>query len=65
MVKKKNCFIWIYMEIYDIYKDIPEEVDTSFDASICELNRPLSKGKNKQVVGLRDYQEKSRENMLD
>ena len=55
MVKKKNCFIWIYMEIYDIYKDIPEEVDTSFDASVCELNRPLPKGKNKQVVGLRNY----------
>ena len=46
---------FVYMKTYDIYKDIPEEVDTSFDTSICELNRPLPKGKSKQVVGLRNY----------
>ena len=56
---------FVYMKIYDIYKDIPEEVDTSFDTSIFELNRPLPKGKNKKVVGLRNYQEKLRENLLD
>ena len=56
---------FVYMKTYDIYKDILQEVDTSFDTSICELNRPLPKGKSKQVAGLRNYQEKSRENLLD
>ena len=31
----------------DIYKDIEEDVKTRFDTSNYELDRPLSKGKNK------------------
>ena len=30
----------------DIYKDIPEDVETRFDTSNFETDRPLSKGKN-------------------
>ena len=35
----------------DIYKDIAEDVETSFDTSSYKLDRPLPKGK-KKVVGL-------------
>ena len=34
---------------YDIYKNITEDVETRFDTSYYELNRPLSKGRNKKV----------------
>ena len=36
----------------DIYKDIAEDVETRFDTSNFELNRPLPKRKNKKVIGL-------------
>ena len=36
----------------DIYKDIAEDVETRFDTSNCELNRPLPKGKNKKVISI-------------
>ena len=36
----------------DIYKDIAEDVETRFDTSNDELDRPLAKGKNKKVIGL-------------
>ena len=36
----------------DIYTDIAEDVETSFDISNYELDRPLPKGKNKKVTGL-------------
>ena len=32
----------------DIYKDIAEDVETRFDTSNYELDRPLSKGKIKK-----------------
>ena len=35
-----------------IYKDIAEDVETRFETSNFELNRPLFKGKNKKVYGL-------------
>ena len=35
----------------DIYKDIAEDVETSFDTSSYKLDRPLPKGK-KKVIGL-------------
>ena len=35
-----------------IYKDIAEDVETRFDTSNYELDRPLPKGKNKKVIGL-------------
>ena len=36
----------------DIYKDIAEDLETRFDTSKFELDRPLPKGKNKKVIGL-------------
>ena len=56
MVKKQNCVIWIQIvSLYtykDIYKGIAEDVETRFDTSNYELDRPLPKGKNKKVIGL-------------
>ena len=36
----------------DIYKDMAEDVETRFDISNYELNRALSKWKNKKVIGV-------------
>ena len=36
----------------DIYKGVTEDDETRFDTSNFELDRPLSKGKNKKVIGL-------------
>ena len=36
---------FVYIKTNDIYKDIAEEVETRFDTSNYELERPLSKGK--------------------
>ena len=36
----------------DFYKDISNDVDKRFDTSNYEVNRPLSTGKNKTVIGL-------------
>ena len=41
-----------YIKTADIYKDIAEDVETRFDTSNYELDRPLPKGKNKKVIGL-------------
>ena len=32
----------------DIYKDIPEHVETRFDTSNYDLDKPISKGKKKK-----------------
>ena len=40
------------MSTDDIYKDIEEDVETRFDTSNYELDRPLPKGKNKKLIGL-------------
>ena len=42
----------VYIKTDDIYKDIAEDVETGFDTSNYELERPLLKGKNKKVVRL-------------
>ena len=42
----------VYIKTDDIYKDIAEEVETRFDISNYELDRPLPIGKNKKVIGL-------------
>ena len=55
MVKKQICFI-VYIKAEDIYKDIAEDVETKFDTSNYELNKPLLKGKNKKVIGLMKYE---------
>ena len=36
----------------NIYKDIAEDIEISFDTSSYELDRPLPKGKNKKVIEL-------------
>ena len=36
----------------DIYSDIAKDVETKFDTSNYELDRPLHKGKSKKVIGL-------------
>ena len=41
-----------HMKTKDLYKNIVENVETRFDTSNFELNRPLPKGKNKKVIGL-------------
>ena len=55
MVKMQNLVIWIQttsLFTYPIYKDIAEDVETRFDNSNLELDRPLPKGKDKKVTGL-------------
>ena len=43
----------VYIKTDDINEDIGEDVETRFDISNCELNRPLPKGKNKKKkIGL-------------
>ena len=42
----------VYIKADDIYKDIAKDVETRFDISNYELNRPLPKRKNKKVIGL-------------
>ena len=39
-------------KIDDIYIDIVEDVETKFEASNYELNRPLPKGKSKKFIGV-------------
>ena len=45
-----RCFI-VYIKTGDIYKDIAEDVETRFDTSNYELDRPLSNGKSKTLIG--------------
>ena len=42
----------VYIKADDINKDIAEDVETRFDTSNYELERPLPKGKNEKVIGL-------------
>ena len=41
-----------YMDTEDIYEDITKDVETRFDTSNYELERPLPKRKSKKVIGL-------------
>ena len=36
----------VYLKTANIYKDIAEELETRFDTSNFEIDRPLPKGKN-------------------
>ena len=38
----------VYIKTDNIYKDITEDVDTRFDTSNYELDKPLPKGKYKK-----------------
>ena len=42
----------VYIKTDDIYKDITEDVETTFDASNYRLDRTLPKGKYKKIIGL-------------
>ena len=42
----------VYIKTDDIYKNTLEDIETRFDTSNYELDRPLPKGKNKKVTGL-------------
>ena len=57
-----DCFI-VYIKTEDIYKDIAEDVETTFDTSVYELecssiDRLLPKGTNKKVIELDELGEK-------
>ena len=59
--KSKSCFMdsgifIVYTKTEDIYIDIEKYVDTRFNTSNDEIERPLPKEKNKKVVGLLKYQ---------
>ena len=38
----------VYIKTDDIYNDVAKGVETRFDTSYYELDRPLPKGKNKK-----------------
>ena len=42
----------VYIKIDDLYKGIAEDVETRFDTSSYELDKPFPKGRNKKVIGL-------------
>ena len=42
----------LYIKTDGLYKDIVEDVETRFDTTNYELDRPLPKEKNEQVIGL-------------
>ena len=50
----------VHVKTDDIYKDIAEDVETIFDTSNFEIDRPLPIGKNKKVIGLMKNVDKSR-----
>ena len=53
----KLCYIdtesfIVYVKTNDIFKDIAQDVETRFDTSNFEVDRPLPKAKMKYVIGL-------------
>ena len=42
----------IYIKTEDFFEDIANDVESMFDTSNYEVNRPLPEGKNKKVIGL-------------
>ena len=44
--------LYSYPKTEDIYTDISKDVEPRFDTSSYELERPLPKPKNKNVIGL-------------
>ena len=42
----------VHAKIDDVYKDIAKDVETRFDNSNFQLGRPLTKEKNKNVIGI-------------
>ena len=52
MEKKQRCSFIVYIITDDIFKDIAEDVETSFDTTNYGLDRPLPKGRHKKDMGL-------------
>ena len=55
--KAKLCYMdtdsfIVYIKTDDIYKDVAGNVETRFDTSTYELEKPFLKGKNKKEIGL-------------
>ena len=55
--KAKLCYIntesfIVYIKTLHAYKDTAEDVEIRFDTSNYELDRPLTKGENKKVIGI-------------
>ena len=55
--KAKSCYMdtgrfIVYIKTGYIYHDIVEDIETSFDTSNYELDRPFSKGKTEKVIRL-------------
>ena len=48
----KDSFI-VHVKTDDIYEDIAENIETGFDTLDFEIDRPLCKGKNRRVTGLK------------
>ena len=46
-----NSFI-VHIKTDDVYRDIAEDVETRFNTSNYELDRPFPKGKIEKVIGL-------------
>ena len=47
--KMMNNAVFVFIKIGDIYEDIPEDVETRFDTSNYEFERPFLKGKSKKI----------------
>ena len=45
----------IHIKTEDYYEDIAKDLETRFDTSNYESDRPLPKGKNEKVIGLMKY----------
>ena len=43
----------MHIKTEDFYEDIADDEEKRFDTSNYEVDRPLPKGKNKKVIGLR------------
>ena len=50
--RQLQLYTIVYIKADDIYEDIAEDVETSFDTSNYELDGPFLKEKNKRVTGL-------------
>ena len=53
MVNRQNMdtdSLILYIKTDDVYKDIAEDVETRFDTSNYELERPLPTEKNKKAI---------------
>ena len=55
----------VHVKTDDIYKDIVEDVQTRSDNTNVEIDRPLPNWKNKKVIGLMNWVEKSWKHLFD